>query len=60
MSEIRPGDGDPWKATVPLCLAFFVVDLLKRLVIKISQTRIIKNISHLQKSLEFGNVDLLR
>ena len=35
MSEIRPSDGDLWKATVPLCLAFFVVDLLKRLAVKI-------------------------
>ena len=30
MSEICPSDGESWKTTVPLCLAFFVVDLLKK------------------------------
>ena len=39
MSKIRPSDGDSWKATVPLCLALFVVDLLKRLVIKMMPPR---------------------
>ena len=44
-------DGDSRNATVPLFLAFFVVDLLKRLVIKIWQTRNIKNLSLVQNSL---------
>ena len=60
MSEIRPSDGDSWQTTVLLCLAFFVVDLLKRLLIKILQTRNIKNLLHVQKSLEFGQHLVLR